>query len=188
MRKISYLACFNAINEVENNTYGEKHDQQRRVRYYGSMIDVKNLSPNQNFSELPDLYMIYLTLRDFIGLGRTIYHVERQIAETQSYLNNGYHEIYINAEVDDKSSIAEVMKVLSTTDYVNNNFKTITRMKEEKIMPVEVERAIEGLREEGEIKAYVNLLREGLISEEVVLNKLNISKEELNKKIKELGI
>ncbi len=61
-------------------------------------------------------------------------------------------------------------------------------MKEEKIMPAEVERAIEGLREEGEIKAYVNLLREGLISEEVVLNKLNISKEELNKKIKELGI
>ncbi len=55
-------------------------------------------------------------------------------------------------------------------------------------MPAEVERAIKGLREEGEIKAYVNLLREGLISEEVVLNKLNISKEELNKKIKELGI
>lgn len=65
-------------------------------------------------------------------------------------------------------------------------------MKEEKIMPVEVERALEGLKEEcrleGEIKTYVNLLQEGLISEEVVLNKLNISKEELNKKIKELGI
>ncbi len=140
--------------------------------------------------------MIYLTLRDFIGLGRTVYHVERQIAETQSYLNNGYHEIYINAEVDDESSIAEVMKVLSTTDYVNNNFKTITRMKEEKIMPVEVERALEGLKEEyriegrqeGSLRTYISLLQEGLISEEVVLNKLNISKEELNKKIKELGI
>lgn len=182
--------------EVENDTYGERHDHQRRVRYYGSMIDVKNLSPSQDFSELPDLYMIYLTLRDFIGLGRTVYHVERQIAETQSYLNNGYHEIYINAEVDDKSSIAEVMKVLSTTDYVNNNFKTITRMKEEKIMPVEVERALEGLKEEcriegrqeGSLRTYISLLQEGLISEEVVLNKLNISKEELNKKIKELGI
>ena len=182
--------------EVENDARGERHDHQRRVRYYGSMVDVKNLSPSQDFSELPDLYMIYLTLRDFIGLKKTVYHVERQITETKTYLNNGYHEIYINAEVDDKSSIAEVMKVLSTPDYVNNNFKTITKMKEEKLMPVEVEKAIEGLREEGRLegrlegalKTYVNLLQEGLISEEVVLSKLNISKEELNEKMKELAV
>ena len=96
------------------------------------------------------------------------------------------------------------MKVLSTPDYVNNNFKTITKMKEEKTMPVEVERALEDLKEEcrlegrqegrqegeikGEIKTYVNLWRKGLISEEVVISNLNISKEELDKKIKELAI
>lgn len=174
--------------EVENDAHGEKHDHQRRVRYYAAMIDAKNLSPNQDFSELPDLYMIYLTLRDFIGLKKTIYHVERQMIETKSYLDNGYHEIYINAEVDDKSSISEVMKMLSTTDYVNNNFKTITKMKEEKLMPAEVEKAIEGLKEETRIETFMNLLQEGLISEEVVLSKLNISKEELNKKMKELAI
>ena len=72
----------------------------------------------------------------------------------------------------------------------------ITKMKEEKTMPVEVEKAIEGLKEEGrlegeikgEIKTYVNLMRKGLISEEVVISNLNISKEELDKKIKELAI
>ena len=178
--------------EVENDAHGEKHDHQRRVRHYGAMIDAKNLSPNDDFSKLPDLYMIYLTIRDFIGQNKTIYHVERQIMETKSYLDNGYHEIYINAEVDDKSSIAEVMKVLSTTDYVNKNFKTITKLKEEKLMPVEVERAIEGLKEEGrlegELRAFVTLLREGIISEELVLSKLNISKEELEKRIKEYAI
>ena len=178
--------------EVENDTYGEKHNHQKRVRYYGAMIDAKNLLPNDDFSKLQDLYMIYLTLRDFIGQKKTIYHVERQIIETKSYLDNGYHEIYINAEVDDKSSIAEVMKVLSTTDYVNKNFKTITKMKEEKLMPVEVERAMEGLKEEyrleGELKAFVSLLRQGIISEEVVLKNLNISKEELEKKIREFAI
>ena len=178
--------------EVENDAHGEKHDHQRRVRHYGAMIDAKTLSPNDDFSKLPDLYMIYLTLRDFIGEHRTVYHVERQVIETKSYLDNGYHEIYINAEVDDKSSIAEVMKVLSTTDYVNNNFKTIAKVKEEKLMPVEVERAIEGLREEGrlegELKTFVSLLQQGIISEEVVLKNLNISKEELEKKIKELAI
>ena len=182
--------------ELENDAHGEKHDHQRRVRHYGSMIDAKSLLPNDDFSKLPDLYMIYLTLRDFIGEHKTVYHIERQIIETKSYLDNGYHEIYINAEVDDKSSIAEVMKVLSTTDYVNKNFKTIAKVKEEKLMPVEVERAIEGLRQEGEIKgelkgklkAFMSLLQQGIISEEVVLKNLNISKEELEKKIKELAI
>ena len=107
-------------------------------------------------------------------------------------MDNGYHEIYINVEVDDRSSIAEVMKVLSTTDYVNRNFKTIAKVKEEKLMPVEVERAMEGLKEEyrqeGELKILISLLRQGIISEEVVLKNLNISKEELEKKIKELAI
>ena len=182
--------------EVENNSNGDRHDHQKRVRYYGSMIDVKNLHPNEQFSKLPDLYMIYLTTNDFIGKHKAIYHVERQIIETESYVNNGYHEIYINAEVDDRSSIAEVMKILSTTDYVNENFKSITKMKEEKLMPAEVERALEELKEEyrqegkaiGEIKTFVNLLRQGLISEEVVLSNLKISKEELESKIKELAI
>jgi hypothetical protein len=65
-------------------------------------------------------------------------------------------------------------------------------MKEEKFMPVEVERAMEGLKEEyrqeGELITFVSLLREGIISEEVALSKLNISKEELEKRIKELAI
>ena len=59
-------------------------------------------------------------------------------------------------------------------------------------MPVEVERAMEGLKEEyrleGELKAFVSLLRQGIISEEVVLKNLNISKEELENKIREFAI
>ena len=37
-------------------------------------------------------------------------------------------------------------------------------------------------------KAIVKLLRQGLISEEVALSNLELSKEELDKKIKELNI
>ena len=78
------------------------------------------------------------------------------------------------------------MKILSTPDYVNKNFKTISKVKEEKLMPVEVEKAMEELKNEyrlegkleGELKAFVNMLRQGLISEEVVLDNLKISKQE----------
>ena len=197
----SKVAKVELVNvEVENNAKGDKHDHQRRVRYHGSMIDVKNLFPNDGFSDLPDLYMVYLTVKDFIGQHKTVYHVERQVVETKSYLDNGYHEIYINAEVNDKSEIAEVMRILSTPNYVNKNFKTISKVKEEKLMPIEVEKAMNELKNEyrlegelegelkGKLEAFVNLLRQGLISEEVVLDNLKISKEELESKIKEYAI
>lgn len=186
--------------EVENNFDKDKCDHQRRVRYYSSMINVKNLSPSEDFSDLPDLYMIYLTRRDFLKQRKTVYHVERQIEETKLCVNNGYHEIYINAEVDDKSDVSEVMKIMSTPDYVNESFKTITKTKEEKTMPKEVEEAFADIRNydmakgraegkaEGRIETYITLLKQGLISEEVALSNLKLSKEELENKIKELQI
>ena len=119
---------------------------------------------------------------------------------------------YINAENDDKSEIAEVMKMMSTKDYVNPKYKNIKKAKEEKLMPVEVREAIEDLKaesmakgmakgmhegiqkgivkgmQEGKIKTIIELLNQGLISEEVALSSLKLSKAELDQKIKELNL
>ena len=204
--------------EVERNE--DKDDNQKRVRYYGSMIDVKNLKEGQKYSELPNVYMVYLTMKDIFKEGKTIYHVERQLVECNKYVDNGYHEIYVNAEVDDKSEIAEVMKILSTKDYVNEKFKTISKVKEEKTMPAEVEYAMEQLKKEyrnegrqegrlegkiegrqegrlegkqegrleGESNTFIKLFKQGIISEDVVLNNLRITKEEFDKRVKDFNI
>ena len=208
--------------EVERNE--DKDDNQKRVRYYGSMIDVKNLKEGQKYSELPNVYMVYLTIKDIFKEGKTIYHVERQLVECNKYVDNGYHEIYVNAEVDDKSEIAEVMKILSTKDYVNEKFKTISKVKEEKTMPAEVEYAMEQLKKEyrnegrqegrlegrlegkiegrqegrlegkqegrleGESNTFIKLFKQGIISEDVVLNNLRITKEEFDKRVKDFNI
>ena len=67
-------------------------------------------------------------------------------------------------------------------------------------MPVEVREAIEDLKaesmakgmqkgmHEGRIKTIIELLNQGLISEEVALSNLKLSKAELNQKIKELNL
>lgn len=67
-------------------------------------------------------------------------------------------------------------------------------------MPIEVEKAFKEIKDseradgiaigkaEGKFEAIVKLLRQGLISEEVALSNLELSKEELDKKIKELNI
>ena len=189
--------------EVENNDNSSKWNDQKRVRYYGSVIDVMSLKKKEIYDNLPDLYMVYLTVKDIFGLGLTTYHIERSIKENGSFVNNGYHEIYINAENDDKSEIAEVMKMMSTKDYVNPKYKNIKNAKGEKLMPVEVKEAIEDLKaesmakgmqkgiakgmHEGKIKTIIELLNQGLISEEVALSSLGLSKVELNQKIKKLN-
>ena len=186
--------------EVEKNDFGEKWDSQRRIRYYGSVINVMSLKKKEIYDNLPELYMIYLSTKDIFGKGKTVYHVERCIKECNEYVDNGYHEIYINAENDDKSEIAEVMKIMSTKDYVNQKYKTISKEKEEKLMPTEVREAFEKIRDydiakgraegkvEGELLATIRLFRKGLISEEVALSNLELSKEEFDQKVKELSI
>ena len=82
------------------------------------------------------------------------------------------------------------MKIMTIRDYVNDNFKVISDKKEVSNMPVEVERAIEGLREEGRQEGRMELisemLRQGVISEAIALSSLNMTKEEFDKKVKEL--
>ena len=63
-------------------------------------------------------------------------------------------------------------------------------------MPIEVKEAFETIRNydiakgkaEGELLATIRLFRKGLISEEVALGNLGLSKEEFDQKVKELNI
>ena len=197
--------------EVEKNS-DDIDDDQRKVRYYSSVINVKNLYPGMKFRELPDLVSLYLTKKDNFGLGMTTYHIDRCIRGTNKTVSNGYHEIYINAEVDDKTKIADYMKVLTSKDYVSDEFIATSKVKEELDMPVEVQKAFESIRQEceskgrqeglqrgrqegkiegrqeGKIETYNNLINLGLISEEVALSNLKLSKEEFDNKVRELGI
>lgn len=179
--------------EIEKNTFNDKCDHQKRVRYYSSMINVKSLSKGEKYDNLPNLYMIYLTKKDIFKKRKSVYHIERQIFETKDYLDNGYHEIYINAEIDDKSDISEMMKSLSRNDYLNKKFKVVSRIKEVRMdpneMPKEVKEAFEEMRQEniaeGKKQTFILLFNQGVIGEDVVIKNLNITKDEFATLLKE---
>ena len=142
--------------EVENNvksaldeTMQNKCDHQKRVRFHGSAITMYQSKPNDAFDNVPDLYMVYLTKRDFFKKGKTVYRIERYIEGTGEKVDNGYHEIYVNAENDDKSEIAELMKLLTTKGYYSKKYKVISEVKKEKEdtnMPAEVQEAMERIK------------------------------------------
>ena len=74
----------------------------RRARYHSSMIDRTLLSKNEDFEDLPDTYVIFITENDKFDKGKPLYHIERTIEEMDGALfDDGAHIIYVNGEFQD---------------------------------------------------------------------------------------
>lgn len=114
----------------------DRDDHQKRVRYYQSNIDISYLDKGKNYEELPELYLIYLTKFDLFQMGRTKYAVGRIIIGTDRMLDNGIHELYINAAHDDGTEIAELMEFFTETGIRKQQFPDLSDriqyLKEEK--------------------------------------------------------
>ena len=68
------------------------------------MIDADSLDAGQNFDDLPETYVIFITENDVIGKGLPIYHIERQIIETGEAYDDGEHIIYVNGANEDSGT------------------------------------------------------------------------------------
>ena len=98
----------------------DDNDHIKRVRYNASNVDTTIAEKGIDFADLPDLYMIYVTKNDFLNGNKTIYHVERKLAETGELVYNGINEIYINAKVDDGTLLADFMKLIKQSNHYND--------------------------------------------------------------------
>lgn len=91
-------------------------DHIRRVRYNASMITTRESSTGTEFSKIPEVYVVYISEKDFLKGNRPIYHVEKVIRETGQTVDDGLHEIFVNTSVNDGSVIAEYMANFVKTD------------------------------------------------------------------------
>lgn len=114
----------------------DQDDHQKRVRYYQSNIDISYLDKGKNYEELPEVYLIYMTKFDLFKMGRTKYVVDRVISGTDVVLDNGAHELYINAANHDGTAVAELMQFFTETGTRKQQFPELSNriqyLKEEK--------------------------------------------------------
>lgn len=75
-----------------------------RARYHLSALDVEHLEAKQDFTQLPDTYIIFITETDFFGANEAIYPIERINIKTNKLFNDGEHIIYINASYKDDAT------------------------------------------------------------------------------------
>ena len=77
--------------EIENTTKGA---DPHRARFHSAVMDTHSLEKGQDFTELPDHYVIFITAEDVLGLGKMIYTIHRYIDGEGVPFEDGSHIIY----------------------------------------------------------------------------------------------
>ena len=105
-------------------------DHQRRVRYNGALLTTNLTNPSTKFAEIPDVIVVFISKFDVFKSSRPLYHIDRIIRETGKAVDNGFEEVYVNAEIDDDSDVARLMNVFNTdTAYDDENFPVTSAYK-----------------------------------------------------------
>ena len=82
----------------------------RRARFHMGMIDVHSLKAGQDFKELPECYVIFITQEDVLKRGKTVYTIHKYIDGELEPVNDGSHTIYINGSAEDDGT--EIWKLI----------------------------------------------------------------------------
>lgn len=83
---------------------------RKRARYHSSILDAHLLQPKEDFSRLPETFVIFITENDVIGKGKQLYRIERRIEETDEPFDDGEHIMYVNGA--DKNTSTELGKLM----------------------------------------------------------------------------
>ena len=108
----------------------DNDDHQRRVRYNGAILTTNTADPGIKFEQVPDVCVIFISKFDIFKGNRAVYHVDRVVRETNAVVDNGFEEIYVNAEIRDGSDVSELMKIFVENDVYNSNkFPKVSELK-----------------------------------------------------------
>ncbi len=89
-------------------------------------IDAHLLQPGEDFSELPETFVIFITENDVFGKGKPLYRVERKIEETNEPFDDGEHTVYVNgADKDASTELGKLMHDFFCTDPDDMNYKEL---------------------------------------------------------------
>lgn len=113
---------YNIEIQRENKGAGYK-----RARYHSSMVDVSILQKRQDFEELPEIFIIFITEKDVIGKGLPVYEIERQILQTGEIIDDGEHILYINGTCQDDTALGKLMQDMFNPDPHTMNYDVLAK-------------------------------------------------------------
>ena len=175
----------------------DSDDHFRRVRYHAACITANVVDPGEQFEQVDDLVVVYISEFHPFDEGRTVYHVRNMVEETGCAVLDGLREIYVNTKYNDGSEIAELMQCLLEPVVTNPKFPALAQelqaekgnVKGDESMCKLVEeygqkQKAEGLKEGktvGTLETLVSLVNEQLLDPVDAARKANMSESEFMK-------
>jgi predicted transposase/invertase (TIGR01784 family) len=177
----------------------------KRARYHSSMIDRDLLGKGDDFNDLVESYVIFITEEDKFKKGLPLYHIERKITELDNALfGDGAHIIYVNGEFQDTGHpigrlmhdfhcsdakdilnpilAQEVVYLKETEGGRNHMCRILEEMREE---------AAQIAREEGRelaiVSAIQNMMSDLMLSADQAMSVMRIPEEERSRYLKKVS-
>ena len=109
-----------AVDE-ENRVYNieiqrdDRGASVKHARYNSSLIDANITEPGEQYENLNETYVIFITKHDVLKGGRPIYRIERTVQETGESFGDGTHILYVNAQMKDDTALGQLMHDFACT-------------------------------------------------------------------------
>ena len=97
----------------------------RRARYNSSMMDARELAKGEEYSKLPETWVIFITKNDIYGAGFPLYRVERIVQELQRPFDDGAHILYVNGANRDDTPLGRLMQDFFCENPEQMNYKEL---------------------------------------------------------------
>ncbi len=171
----------------------------KRARYNLGLLDAHTLQAGENYDDLSEAYIIFITEQDILGKGLPMYHVERVIMETGELFGDEAHIVYANASYVGDDAFGKLMADFRSSDPNEMHYPELAERtgywKNSKEGGLGMSNVIEEIVEEmkddwlnegeaiGAIKAYKDFgISVDTVIEKVV-EKFNLSREEAAEKV-----
>lgn len=132
----------NAIHEKKEKEFDIEVEQEKkraspkRLRYHGALLDAHTLNPGENFDELPESYVIFITKDDTSGSGLPLYRVDRKVEETGENFEDELHIICVNGQNKADTELGRLMQDFHCTNAKDMHSEVLAaRVKELKETP-----------------------------------------------------
>ena len=81
----------------------------RRARYHSGILDANTLNHGEDYDQLPETFIIFITREDVMKAGLPVYHIERTIEETKEAFGDQAHILYVNARIQEDTRLGRLM-------------------------------------------------------------------------------
>mgnify|MGYP003363682177 CR=1 FL=1 len=88
----------------------------KRARYNSALIDANVTEPGDQYEDLNETFVIFITENDVMKAGLPIYHIDRVVRENGKLFEDEEHIIYVNSQIKDETKLGRLMHDFSCTD------------------------------------------------------------------------